>query len=102
MWQSIIIWLEHHTIPCLYKSIFGIECPGCGTQRAIIELMKGNLWESFREWPALLPVLFMLAYLGLFLIFRFRHGITVLKIAFIINAVIVMVSYIYKLTLHLL
>lgn len=102
MWQSIIHWLESHSLPCLYKSLFGIECPGCGTQRAFIELLKGNLWESILAWPPLLPVMFMIFYLILFLIFRFKSGIRVLTITFIINAAIITLHYIYKLTLHLL
>ncbi len=102
MWQSFIHWLENHSLPCLYKSIFGIECPGCGTQSAIIALLKGNLRESFLAWPPLLPMMFMMLYLILFLIFRFKHGLQLLKITFIINAIILTVNYIYKLTLHLL
>jgi hypothetical protein len=101
MWESIITWLEEHSLPCLWKSTLGIECPGCGTQRAVIELMKGNLWESFLAWPPLLPVLFMILYLVLFLIFRFKSGVRVLTITFILNAVIISLNYIYKLTLHL-
>jgi hypothetical protein len=100
MWQTIIHWLEGHTFPCLYKSFLGIECPGCGTQRAFIELIKGNLWESFLTWPPLLPVMFMICYLILFLIFKFKNGSRVLTITFIINAAIITINYIYKLTLH--
>jgi len=102
MWQQFIFWLENHTLPCLYKSLFGIECPGCGTQTAIIELLKGNLKESFISYPPLLPLMFMMLYLILFLKFRFKYGLQVLKLTFIINAVIITVNYIYKLTLHLL
>lgn len=101
MWQTIILWLEGHTLPCLYKSLLGIECPGCGTQRAFIELIKGNLWGSFLAWPPLLPVMFMMGYLILFLIFKFKDGTRVLTITFIINATIITINYIYKLTLHL-
>jgi hypothetical protein len=79
-----------------------MECPGCGTQRAIIELLKGNLYESFLAWPPLIPMMFMMLYLLLFLIFKFKSGARLLTIIFIINAVIITVSYIYKLTLHLL
>jgi hypothetical protein len=101
MWQAIIHWLEGHTLPCLYNSFLGIKCPGCGTQRAIIELMKGNLWGSFQAWPPLLPVMFMMGYLILFLIFKFKNGTRVLTITFIINAALITINYIYKLTLHL-
>ncbi|HNW89495.1 MAG TPA: DUF2752 domain-containing protein [Bacteroidales bacterium] len=102
MFLNIINWLESHTLPCLYKTFFGIECPGCGTQRALIDLLKGNIFESLKAWPALLPVMFMLVYLVLFLLFKFKNGLNILKIAFIINAAIITINYIYKLTLHLL
>ncbi len=102
MLLNIINWLESHTLPCLYKTLFGIECPGCGTQRAIIEMLKGNIFESLRAWPPLLPVMFMLVYLLLFLLFKFKNGLNILKVAFIINAAIITINYIYKLTLHLL
>jgi len=102
MLLNIVSWLEDHSVPCLYKSLFGVECPGCGTQRSFIELLKGNVNESFKTWPALLPVMFMLAYLILFLIFRFKNGLTILKITFIINATIITINYIYRLIWHLL
>ncbi len=98
---NIINWLENHQLPCLYEKLFGIECPGCGTQRAIIELLRGNFQESFHAWPPLLPVMFMMVYLLLFLKFRFKNGITVLKITFIINASLITINYIYRLILHL-
>jgi hypothetical protein len=101
MWQTIIHWLEEHSLPCLYKNYLGIECPGCGTQRAIIELLKGNLGGSFHAWPPLLPVIFMMSYLILFLIFKFKNGTRVLTITFIINATLITINYIYMLTLHL-
>ncbi|HOY31738.1 MAG TPA: DUF2752 domain-containing protein [Bacteroidales bacterium] len=100
--MNIINWLESHTLPCLYQTFFGIECPGCGAQRALIELLKGNLMESLNAWPALIPVLFMLVYLVFFVIFRFKNGLQILKITFVINVSIITINYIYKLTLHLL
>ena len=102
MLLNIVSWLEDHTIPCLYKSLLGVECPGCGTQRAFIELLKGHFLESFKAWPALLPVMFMLAFLILFLIFKFKNGLAILKIMFIINAAIITINYIYRLTWPLL
>lgn len=102
MLLNIIHWLENHTIPCLYKTLFGIECPGCGTQRALIELLKGNVVQSIKTWPALLPVMFMLVYLVLFLVFRFKNGLKILKISFIINAAIILANYVYKFAFHLL
>ncbi|HOV10545.1 MAG TPA: DUF2752 domain-containing protein [Bacteroidales bacterium] len=100
MFLNIIHWLEHHTAPCLFKSIFGIECPGCGTQRAIIELLKGNFIDSLKAWPALPPVTLMMCYLVLFLVFRFKNGHKILVVFFIVNAIIITGNYIYKFTIH--
>ncbi|HNX06912.1 MAG TPA: DUF2752 domain-containing protein [Bacteroidales bacterium] len=100
MLQNIINWLESNSLPCLSKTIFGIECPGCGTQRAIIELLKGNFTESLKAWPALLPVALMMCYLALFLVFRFKNGHKILVVFFIVNALIITGNYLYKIVAH--
>lgn len=97
MLQRFIEWLESHMQSCFYKQYFGIECPGCGMQRSFIELLKGNFVESLIMFPALIPTIIMIAYLILHLIFKFTHGANMLKILFIINTTIVVLSYIYKL-----
>lgn len=48
-------------LPCAYKSLFGIDCPLCGFQRSFIQLMKGNIGESFVLYPPLVFVLLMFA-----------------------------------------
>ena len=32
---------------CIFKSLFGFECYGCGMSRAITALWQGNLSESY-------------------------------------------------------
>lgn len=97
MLTKVITWLESHQHSCSFKDHFGIDCPGCGLQRSIIELLKGNLLESIYLCPALLPIIAMFAYLALHLIFRFRHGALILKIMFILNISIISFHYIFKL-----
>ena len=97
MFEKFINWLESHQQACFYKKYLGVECPGCGMQRAFIELLKGNFVESFMLFPALLPTIALVVYLVLHLIFKFRNGANVLKNLFIINTTIVVLSYIYKL-----
>lgn len=98
--QKVIEWLESHLQSCFYKKYFGIECPGCGMQRAFIELLKGNFTESLVLFPALIPTIIMITYLILHLIFKFDKGAQVLKILFIINTSIVVLSYIYKILIY--
>ena len=92
-------WLEHHLLTCPSKYFFGVECPGCGMQRSFIELLKGNLSESFFLYPALIPMLFMLGLLGAHLIFRFQKGAKYLQYTFIFTASVVMINFIIKLIL---
>lgn len=95
--QRIIDWLESHKLPCFYKKILGIECPGCGMQTAFIELLKGNIAESLKTYPALIPIIFLVAFLILHLIFKFKKGALVLKITFIFTAAIIVINYFLKL-----
>jgi hypothetical protein len=97
MQGKIIEWLESHMQSCFYKKYFGIECPGCGMQRSLIELLRGDLIESLKLFPALIPTIALIVFLILHLVFKFKHGANILKNLFIINTSIVVLSYIYKL-----
>jgi hypothetical protein len=96
MYSSFTEWLEENQIPCFYRKIFGIDCPGCGMQRAIIELLKGNILDSIIFYPPLIPIIITLIFLLLHLIFKIRNGHKVLKIMFIISISIVFVNYFIK------
>ncbi len=97
--QSIIHWLENHFMTCPYKAMSGVDCPGCGMQRAFIELLKGNFVESFQLYPALLPTVFTLLITALHLIFKFKNGAAIIKYSFIITVSIVVVSFLLKMIL---
>jgi len=43
---------------CPFKSITGLQCPGCGSQRAIYQVLHGNFAESFRLNYLFLPAIF--------------------------------------------
>jgi len=53
----MIDWLEHHLLSCPFKSLLGIDCPGCGMQRAFIALLRGNIAESLHLHAALIPTI---------------------------------------------
>ncbi|HLC82932.1 MAG TPA: DUF2752 domain-containing protein [Bacteroidia bacterium] len=97
--QSIIHWLENHFMTCPYKAMSGVDCPGCGMQRAFIELLKGNFVESFQLYPALLPTIFTLLITILHLIFKFKNGAAIVKYSFIITVSIVVISFLLKMVL---
>lgn len=84
-------------LSCPYKENMGIDCPGCGFQRAFIALLRGDVVESLALYPALVPMLVMFALLPLHLKFNFKHGALALKTLFIANAVLIVVSWAWKL-----
>jgi hypothetical protein len=98
--MSLITWLEHNLLSCPYKKYLGIDCFGCGMQRSFIALLKGNLVESFYLYPALIPMILMLLFLVVHLIFKFENGGTWLKYTFIFVVAIVVINFVFKLINH--
>jgi hypothetical protein len=92
----MIRWLENHLSPCFFKSNLGIECPGCGMQRAFIALLKGDLYQSLCYQPALIP--FIITLLALVIQIKLKHpkgGLTVMWL-FIGTSAITVIQYIVK------
>jgi hypothetical protein len=93
---DILSFLERNMFKCPIKSITGIDCPGCGMQRSVLLLMRGEVYESIKQYPATITLLLMLVFLVLHLKFKFAHGAAVLKYIFIFNAIIITVNFIIK------
>lgn len=51
-------------IRCPFKTITGLDCPGCGSQRAVHELLHGNLKAAFTD-NALFIVALPYAFVGI-------------------------------------
>lgn len=90
--------MEDHMLPCLNKKLFGIDCLGCGIQRATALLFKGEFYAAFKMYPAI----YTLIILALFLLSTFFIKIKYakqIKIALIaINILIIIVSYMIKMS----
>nr|WP_309641320.1 DUF2752 domain-containing protein [Flavobacterium sp.] len=90
--------LEKYMIPCLNKKLFGVDCLGCGTQRALLLILKGNFSGAFHQFPAIYTTLLLFGVLGLHFIDKGRNYHKIIVSLAIINAIIMIVSYIYKMT----
>jgi hypothetical protein len=95
-----IEWLKHNMLTCPSKHFFHIDCPGCGLQRSIIDLLEGNLVESFKMYPATVPMLFCLIFAALHIKFKFKYGAEIIKIAFVFTASVILIFYVYKIFTH--
>lgn len=50
------------TIPCLWTTIFGMKCPGCGLTTASVELTHLHIQQAFQTNPLIFIILPAIAY----------------------------------------
>ena len=94
--DKIIEFLESNLLSCSWKQYLDQECMGCGMQRALILLLKGDLIGSFKMYPALFTLVIMFVYLALHLKFNYKKGHLILLYLFILNVIIILVNYLIK------
>ncbi len=90
--------IEKYMLPCMNKSLFGIDCIGCGTQRSLLLLLNGEFTKAFYQFPAIYSTLLLFGLIGLHLIDKKRNYQKLIIGLAITNALIMIISYIYKLT----
>ncbi|CAM4117274.1 DUF2752 domain-containing protein [Flavobacterium antarcticum] len=90
--------LEDFMIPCLSKKLFGLDCPGCGMQRALSLLLHGDFTEAFRMFPAIYTTLLLFFFIGLHFVDKSRSYSKLIIPFAILNAAIMLIAYFYKLT----
>tara|TARA_B100000446_G_C10478644_1_gene315065 strand:+ start:157 stop:441 length:285 start_codon:yes stop_codon:yes gene_type:complete len=88
--------ITNYMIPCLNKQMFGLECPGCGMQRSLVMVSKGQYQYAFYMYPAIFTLILLFLFIGISFFFKFKHSYKIKIGLIIINAVIIAVSYIIK------
>lgn len=83
-------------LPCMSKKLFGIECFGCGTQRAIVLLCKGEFVEAFKMYPPIYTLLLLFLFIFLHLIDKSRNYTRIVISLAILNLIVMVVSYFIK------
>ncbi len=88
-------------LPCLNKKLFGIECLGCGMQRATALLFEGEFIAAFKIYPAIYTLILLALFLVFNLTIKFRFD-RIIKISLIVlNVLIIVISYAIKMSKHL-
>lgn len=91
--EQIAQWMESHALPCPTRAWLHIDCPGCGMQRAFADLLRGDLAESWGHYPPLIPFLLTLILLVVALWSRFTWRLPVLKGAFVLTGLSILINY---------
>ena len=84
-------------LACPSKKFLHVDCPGCGLQRSVIYLLKGDLSQSLQMYPATIPLIVTVLILLLHLRYNFKYGAMTLTFMYIFSAAIILSTYTYKL-----
>jgi hypothetical protein len=96
-WSEWIEQFESRLLECDFLALTGHVCPGCGLQRAMLLLLRGEFLESFTLFPALIPMLFTIGFLPIQLKLKFDRGGLVLMWGFISTITLMLTKYIFVL-----
>jgi len=99
-YQGMVHWLENNMLSCPSKKYLHLECPGCGLQRSMIALFRGDFATSFQLYPATIPLLVLVAFTFMHLRFKFSIGASIIKYLQVSVAIVITVFYIYKIVNH--
>lgn len=90
--------MEDYMLPCLNKKLFGVDCLGCGIQRATALLFRGEFIAAFKMYPAIYTLILLVIFLifNLFVKFKFDRIVKIALIA--INVLIVVIGYMIKMS----
>ncbi|AUP81721.1 hypothetical protein C1H87_21450 [Flavivirga eckloniae] len=83
-------------LPCLNKKLFGIECMGCGFQRSIALIFKGQFADAFYMYPAVYTLLLLFIFIVINMFKNYKHAYKIIVILAIINTIIIITNFILK------
>ncbi|TVZ54788.1 uncharacterized protein DUF2752 [Lutibacter sp. Hel_I_33_5] len=93
----MFLGLEEYMIPCINKQLFGFDCPGCGIQRALLFLIKGEFVAAFKMYPAIYTLITFAGFVLINMKIKFKYAQKIILYLTIINIIIILTNYIIKL-----
>ena len=90
--------IEDFLLTCTNKQIFGVECLGCGTQRAAVLLFRGEFVAAFKMYPAIYTIILLLLFIVFNLFVKFKHDYKIKIGLLFLNVAIIIISYIIKMS----
>jgi hypothetical protein len=87
---------EDYMLPCLSKQILGIECFGCGGQRAVSLLFKGEFIAAFKMYPAIYTLIALALFLIYSIFYKFKNSEKIKITLVVLNIAIIVINYLIK------
>lgn len=91
-----ILNIEKYMLPCFTKQFLGMDCPGCGLQRSMLFLFKGEFVEAFKMYPAIYPMIALFTFLIFKNRLRLKYESNITFSLMFVTTVAVLINYILK------
>lgn len=88
--------LENYMLPCFSKTLFGVECFGCGLQRSAVLVFQGKLGEAWQLFPAIYPMFIFAIFLGISIVDKSRNYGNLIIGSAVVMAIAMVVSYFFR------
>ena len=88
--------MEEYMLPCFNKKLFGVDCMGCGLQRALALIFEGEFGAAFNMYPAIYSLIPLFLFIGINIFFKFKHSNKIIGSLAIITVVTIITSFIIK------
>ena len=85
-------------LPCIYKTLFGFDCMGCGLQRSLNHLYHGNFIEAFKMYPAIYILIPLALIIIVSIFYKFKNANKIINGLAIASISIIIISFIIKQT----
>lgn len=91
-----LVNVEDYMLPCFSKKYLGIDCFGCGLQRSLSLIIRGEFWEAFQMYPAIYTIILFFFLISIKMFYKFRHAQKVINILGIVNVLIIIIGFFIK------
>ena len=94
--SAILTNPEDYMLPCLSKQLLNIECFGCGLQRSVVLLFKGEFIAAFQMYPAIYPIILLVIFLVLKPYLKLKNSERIKITLVVLTIATVVINYLIK------
>lgn len=94
--MNLFLMIEDYMLPCMNKKLFGFDCPGCGLQRSVVHLARGEFTAAFEMYPAIYALVVLVLFVITSQFVKFRYDTQIKIFLGILTGATIIISYILK------
>ncbi|MFK7814546.1 MAG: DUF2752 domain-containing protein [Maribacter sp.] len=92
----LILNMENYMLPCFTKKFIGIDCPGCGLQRALAFLFQGDFSAAWEMYPAIFTIIPLFGVVAMNQLLQIKYANKIITILIITTVGLILTNYISK------